>query len=327
MYNKAYEYINNSFLKPLLSNKKITDISYNGKDLYYQDNKGKHKSNIKLSLENANNFIRQIANLTEQMFSLTTPILDVSIQEYRFNAVHSSICRKLYEKCATFALRKGSKGINADTIIATTPNKVFAFLKTAIQNKKSIVICGETGSGKTELQKYLLTFCNRNSRIIVIDNVSELIGIDSSNMDITYWQYDVHSSYCTLDDLISNSLRFNPDWTIITEARGKEMYPIIRSILTGHPLITTIHAKNLETTPSRILQMIMQSTNNTIDPSILMNEIYSAFDIGVHVAIKYENGVLIRYIDQVGVFKSDLSFKIIYDTKEDNNNDDCRFNN
>ena len=30
MYNKAYDYINNSFLKPLLSNKKITDISYNG---------------------------------------------------------------------------------------------------------------------------------------------------------------------------------------------------------------------------------------------------------------------------------------------------------
>ena len=171
-----------------------------------------------------------------------------------------------------------------------------------------------------------MTFCNKNSRIIVIDNVSELIGIDSNNMDITYWQYDSHSSYCTLDDLISNSLRFNPDWTIITEARGKEMYPIIRSILTGHPLITTIHAKNLETTPSRILQMIMQSTNNSIDSSILMNEIYSAFDVGVHVAIKYENGTLIRYIDQVGVFKNDLTLKVIYDLKEDNDNNDYRFN-
>lgn len=313
MYSKAYDYINSSFLKPLLINKKITDISYNGKDIYYQDDKGKHKSNIRLSSENANNFIRQIANLTEQMFSLTTPILDVSIQEYRFNAVHSSICRKSYEKCVTFALRKGSKGINVDTIMKTTPDSVFLFLKNAIQKKQSIIICGETGSGKTELQKYLLTFCKNNSRIIVIDNVSELVGIDNTNMDITYWQYDSHSSYCTLDDLISNSLRFNPDWTIITEARGKEMYPIIRSILTGHPLITTIHAKDLETAPSRILQMIMQTTNNSIDSSILMHEIYSAFDIGIHVAIKYEDNILIRYIDQVGVFNSDLSLKLIYD--------------
>lgn len=104
------------------------------------------------------------------------------------------------------------------------------------------------------------------------------------------------------------------------------MYPIIRSILTGHPLITTIHAKNLETTPSRILQMIMQSTNNSMDSSILMQEIYSAFDIGVHVAIKYENGVLIRYIDQVGVFKNDLTLKAIYDIKENNDKNDYRFN-
>ena len=321
MYNKAYDYINKSFLKPLLEKCNVTDISYNGKDIYYQDNKGKHKSNIKVTTEDANNFIRQIANLTEQMFSLTTPILDVSINEYRFNAVHNSICRKAYEKCSTFAIRKGSKGINISSIKQTTPNHVFEFLKSAIQKRNSIIICGETGSGKTELQKYLLTFCPKNSRVIIIDNVLELTGIDNDSIDITYWQYDSHSSYCTLDDLISNSLRFNPDWTIITESRGKEMLSIIRSILTGHPLITTIHAKDLETTPSRILQMVMQNSTNSISPDILLHDIYCAFNIGIHVAIKYQNGALVRYIDQIGVFNDDLTLKIIYSNKEVNKYD------
>ena len=321
MYNKAYDYISNSFLKPLLDKNNITDISYNGKDIYYQDNKGKHKSNIKISIDTANNFIRQIANLTEQMFSLTTPILDVSINEYRFNAVHNSICRKTYEKCSTFALRKGSKNINVNSIKETAPTNILEFLKKSVQEKKSIIICGETGSGKTELQKYLLTFCKKKSRIIIIDNVLELVGIDNENADITYWQYDSHSSYCTLDDLISNSLRFNPDWTVITESRGKEMLSIIRSILTGHPLVTTIHAKNLETAPSRILQMIMQNTSNIMNSDILLNDIYNAFDIGIHVAIKYQNNAIVRYIDQIGIFNENCTLKIIYSNKGDNKND------
>lgn len=35
---KVYDFIKNSFLKPLILDEDVTDISYNGKDIYYQNN-------------------------------------------------------------------------------------------------------------------------------------------------------------------------------------------------------------------------------------------------------------------------------------------------
>ena len=39
MNERLLEYIETSFLKELLNNKDITDISFNGEDIYYKDNR------------------------------------------------------------------------------------------------------------------------------------------------------------------------------------------------------------------------------------------------------------------------------------------------
>ena len=53
----------------------------------------------------------------------------------------------------------------------------------AIKNKQSIVIGGETGAGKTELQKYLLMRLEPSSRVIVIDNVEEFLKNRSEQLN------------------------------------------------------------------------------------------------------------------------------------------------
>ena len=95
MNEKLLEYIETSFLKDLLANENITDISFNGEEIYYKDNlKGRVKSEISISSNEAYSFLRQIANLTDSQFSFTNPILDVSVGRYRINGTHSSISRK-----------------------------------------------------------------------------------------------------------------------------------------------------------------------------------------------------------------------------------------
>ena len=50
MNEKLLEYIETSFLKELLTNENITDISFNGEEIYYKDNlKGRVKSEISIS--------------------------------------------------------------------------------------------------------------------------------------------------------------------------------------------------------------------------------------------------------------------------------------
>jgi pilus assembly protein CpaF len=87
--NKTVSFFEESFLKDLLSNDKVTDISYNGQDIYYVHNDyGRVKSDITLDKATAKDFIRQIANLSEKQFSYSNPELDVSFGRYRFNALH-----------------------------------------------------------------------------------------------------------------------------------------------------------------------------------------------------------------------------------------------
>ena len=93
---KTIDYLEHSFLEPLLGNPNVTDISYNGQDIYYVDNDlGRLKSDIAINKQNARDFVRQIANLSEKQFSYQNPKLDVSFGKYRFNAVHQSIGRKI----------------------------------------------------------------------------------------------------------------------------------------------------------------------------------------------------------------------------------------
>ena len=67
---KLIEFIENSFLKELFERESITDISFNGEKLFYQDNlSGRLQSDLVVTNDEVYAFLRQIANLTDQQFS------------------------------------------------------------------------------------------------------------------------------------------------------------------------------------------------------------------------------------------------------------------
>ena len=108
---KIVSFVESSFLKELVENSKVTDISYNGDDIYYVDNdKGRVKYHMAVEHQVVKDFIRQIANLSEKQFSYQNPKLDVSFGRYRFNALHQSICRKRNKETVSFAMRLASSG-------------------------------------------------------------------------------------------------------------------------------------------------------------------------------------------------------------------------
>lgn len=314
MKEKLLEFIENSFLKPLLGDENISDISYNGVSIFYVDNKfGRQKSDIKVKSEEVLDFIRQIANLSEKQFSFTSPTLDISVGRYRINAMHTSIVRVKDDKSCSFCIRIGSteNKINKDSNFLTKESE--KFLIDHLNNEDSIVIAGPTGSGKTELQKYLLSKLRKNSRVIVIDNIQELENLRQfDDLDLTSWQVSQTNPNATMEELIKNALRSNPDWLVVAEARNKEMSSVLTSVMTGHPIITTVHARSLEAIPKRICRMIM-SADTTQKYRDILSDVYDHIKYYVFVNRRYSTGgEVLRYIESIGELQADGSMKVIY---------------
>lgn len=313
---RAIYYIENSFLSPLLSDENITDISFNGQDIFYVDNyKGRQKSDILIEHQLAKDFLRQIANLSEQQFSFTNPILDVSIGKYRINATHQSIGKIKDNDVVTFSVRIASNKpkINDQSNFFTPP--IVDLLKELLINRQSIIIGGLTSSGKTEFQKYLLRSMRNNERVIVIDNVMELDSIrEDGNVDLTCWKVDERNSYSSCGILIKNALRNNPDWLILAEARDKEMVDVLNSAMTGAPIITTIHSQDAKSLPFRMGRMVQRSEQK-MDYDEVLKDIYYHFHFYIYLSKVEKKGKIERCISQIGFISSEGKYTSIYEKR------------
>lgn len=314
MNERLLNYIENSFLRPLLEIETITDISYNGVSIFYMDNAlGRRKYNEEVSSEEAMDFIRQVANLAERQFSYTCPTLDISISRYRINAQHSSIVRVGDEKSVSFSIRIASKTIKIDEKSSFMEARARNILLDAILNKQSIVIAGPTGSGKTELQKYLISKLEDFTRVIIIDNVQELDYVRfNPDLDVTSWQISPSIPEGNAQELIRNALRNNPDWLVVAESRGQEMSDALNAVMTGHPIITTLHAKKIEAIPRRMMRMI-QMNNSKESPEDIIDDIYEHIDYYVYLNRKITKDKKVsRYVESIATIDEHKKFKIIY---------------
>lgn len=314
MNERLLSFIETSFLKPLLDVDTITDITYNGVSIFYMDNNlGRRKSNIVITSDKAIDFIRQIANLSERQFSFTSPTLDISIARYRINAQHSSIVRVGDEKSISFAIRIASKEIRIKNDDVFLDDDSRGILFDAISNKKSIVIAGPTGSGKTELQKYLISNLEDYCRVIIIDNVQELDYVRfNPNLDVTSWQISPSIPQGNAQELIRNALRNNPDWIVVAESRGKEMSDVLNAVMSGHPIITTLHARSAEMIPHRMLRLI-QMNNHEDKAEDILTDIYEHIDYYVYLERKLlKDKKVVRYVDSIASIDENHQLKTIY---------------
>lgn len=302
--NKALMFLENSFLEPLLKREEITDISFNGECIYYVDNlHGRQKYDEHIDEKNVRDFLRQISNLSEQQFSYISPILDVSFGRYRINATHQSVSKKNNDGVVNFSLRIASEKIritdDSDFLTAYLV-RLMTFL---IRHRISIVIGGATSSGKTEFQKYLINKVKFNERLIIIDNVHELDMQSNQDADFSYWQVNENNPNTSIETLIRNALRNNPDWLIIAESRGKEMVDILDSALTGLPIITTMHSYDVFSLPSRMARMVI-SGNKNLEYKDVLADINYHFHFYVYLT-KEDNGIIKRYISDVVFINND----------------------
>ncbi|MDO8472131.1 MAG: GspE/PulE family protein, partial [bacterium] len=114
-----------------------------------------------------------------------------------------------------------------------------------------IVITGPTGSGKTTTLYAILNKLNTlTKKIITLEDPIEyrLEGIEQSQMD--------HSKNYSFSDALRATLRQDPDIIMLGEVRDEETARIaLNAALTGHLVLTTIHANNAVMAMPRLADM------------------------------------------------------------------------
>lgn len=276
----------------------VTDISYNGRDLIINTNQKKIKyvSSTLINEEYVNKIAQKFASALRKEFTPKDPILDASLGNLRINAVH----KELSPYGTTIALRvtRPHLAINEHNFTDFAPQYMYHFLKAMILGKANIIFSGEVGTGKTELQKLAMSFIPFEDKICLAEDVLEShakeLFIDK---DIHSWIVKGATSY---SDLIKAGLRNNPAWIIIAETRTQEAYEMIQSVLSGHRIVTTLHAINARAIPARFINMAKMGYQ--FDENLLLQDIYRYFDFGFHIEKIERNGKVIRYLSEVVEF-------------------------
>jgi len=123
-----------------------------------------------------------------------------------------------------------------------------SFFQAAIAAGMRIVTVGETGAGKTTLMKALLNTLPVDTRLVVIEDTSELgMGRDPERapyvLECEVREDNVEQrGEVTIATILKVLLRFNPDWLIVGEVRdGDAAREMLLAMQHGHPSLSTVH--------------------------------------------------------------------------------------
>ena len=118
------------------------------------------------------------------------------------------------------------------------------FFPLAVQAKKTVIVAGDTGSGKTTFAKALVQAIPLQERLITLEDTAEFIGLPQRNwVSLFYSKGDQGLGRVQSEQLIEAALRMRPDRVLMQELRDGAAFAFMRGIAAGHPgSITTCHA-------------------------------------------------------------------------------------
>lgn len=284
-------------LREYLENDDITDISYSNNGQLWL--KTLSQGIFRVENPTVNNAMMeklafQCSNVMGRSFNAAHPFLDSESAELRMNFVHDSIASNgiacvIRKTPAKIRLEKdkilAEKYITAD---------VHDFLVQCVLAHCNIIVCGETGSGKTEFVKYLASKTREDEKIITIEDTLEL-HLDKifPHRDIVAMKTNNIASY---SDVLVTCMRQNPKWILLSEVRSAEAVTAVRnSISSGHYILSTIHADKASSIPNRMYSLM----ENSQDIDQFLNSVYRYIQLGVFVRGRQDKETK-RFVREIG---------------------------
>lgn len=191
------------------------------------------------------------------------------------------------------------KAVNHSLSALLNAGNIMEFLVAAVRSRKTIVIGGGTGTGKTTFLNTLLKEAPEDERLILIEDTPEIqIGHENA-VGLVAVRGRLGEAEVSPADLVEAALRMRPDRIIMGEIRGAEAMSWLRAVGTGHPgSITTVHANSARGISEQLALMALMS-GTELRRSELIDYVHDIVDIFIQLG-RYEGTRLIAEIQFSG---------------------------
>ena len=272
-------------ITPLLDDERVTEIMVNGPSQVYVERDGRIELTDVRFRDDAHvrMVIDRIVAPLGRRVDEASPMVDARLPDgSRVNAIIPPV--SLVGPVITIR-RFVRRRLGAEELVRTgsLSRPMVEFLRTCVEGRRSVLVSGGTGSGKTTVLNMLSRFIPAEERIITIEDVAEL------QLQHPHWirletrpANTEGKGEVTARDLVRNALRMRPDRIILGEVRGAEAFEMIQALNTGHEGgMSTLHANTAEDALVKLANYVRYAFDLPV--AVINAQIASAIDLVVHV--------------------------------------------
>ncbi|GAB3769969.1 Flp pilus assembly CpaF family ATPase [Nocardioides ginsengisegetis] len=168
-----------------------------------------------------------------------------------------------------------------------------SFLRAAVRARKSIVVSGSQGAGKTTLVRALCAEIDPAEAIGTFETEYELHLHQLDRHEIVHaWEARPGSGErgsdgrqageFTLDEALVDSFRFNLSRQIVGEVRGREIWAMIKAMESGTGSISTTHASDAAAAVRKLVTCAMEAGPH-ITQALATSKLAATVDLIVHL--------------------------------------------
>lgn len=248
----------------LMSDLRIEDVSCDGTGIplfIFHQKYESIKTSVMFADEDVlNSFAVMLGQRCAKQISVANPILDGTT--YEGHRVQATYSKEVTTRGSSFTIRRYKEKPFTPTELVkfgTGSSDMVAYLWIAVENGKSMMVCGGTASGKTATLNSAALFIRPGAKIVSIEDTREInlphenwipgttrTGVGERGAD------GKAGGEIDMYDLVRAALRQRPNYILVGEVRGAETYTMFQAMATGHPTMSTMHADSVKSMVNRL---------------------------------------------------------------------------
>jgi len=282
-------------LNSLIENPEVNDIvvrSYN--DISVQANRINIQTDLSFpDQETYKSFIENLLKRAGKSCTTATPVVDTAIDtNVRACVTHESFSPKGSGPMLTLRVAR-HKDITLDGLVQyeLAPREILNYLNTIMcHGKKTVLIAGEVGTGKTTLVKALASKIPEDEAILIIEDTHELVLNRKFVRTLLTREANTEGvGRISPAQAIRTGMRMAMNRVILGEMRDAEAAEsFIDVCASGHSGMSTIHSRSARDAISR-LELFLARAQGHADSSTIKKQIANALSVIVYLGVDAED--------------------------------------